>query len=146
MSSVGLALAVTVPCVFGCCYLSVDACVFPREFFGLWCFVLLSMLVFSRVVAVSTFGHLTERRYNNTHCTYGVNLQHEGSIFELHCAKSFFSRARGPYNFFCITQGSNDIFWSAVQTKQTAIQRMRVVCIRYTCMLCTREARTRKSH
>jgi hypothetical protein len=72
----------------------VDVCVFLRECFGLWCVVLLSMLVFSLVVAVSTFGHRTTRRYNNTHCTYGVNLQHEGSISELHCAKSFFSRAR----------------------------------------------------
>jgi hypothetical protein len=79
-----------------CCWLllSVDACVFPRECFGLWCVVLLSMLVFSLVVAVSTFEQRTARRYNNTHRTYGVNLQHEGSIPELHCAKSFFSRAR----------------------------------------------------
>jgi hypothetical protein len=44
------------------------------------CVVLLSMLVFSLVVAVSTFGHITVRRYNNTHCTYGVNLKHEASI------------------------------------------------------------------
>jgi hypothetical protein len=51
--------------------------------------------LFSLVVAVSTFGHSTARRYNNTHCTYGVNLKHEGSISELHCAKSFFlARAR----------------------------------------------------
>jgi hypothetical protein len=45
---------------------------------------LLSMLVFSLVVAVSTFEQRTVRRYNNTYCTYGVNLQHEGSISELH--------------------------------------------------------------
>jgi hypothetical protein len=53
------------------------------------------MLVFSLVVDVSTFGNRTKRRYNNTNCTYGVNLQHEGSISELLCAKSFFiARAR----------------------------------------------------
>jgi hypothetical protein len=50
---------------------------------------ILSMLVFSLAVAVSTFGQWTVRRYNNTHCTYGVNLQHEGSISELHWAKFF---------------------------------------------------------
>jgi hypothetical protein len=45
----------------------------------------------SLVVAVSTFEQRTTHKYNNTHCTYGVNLQHEGSISELHCApKSFF--------------------------------------------------------
>jgi hypothetical protein len=43
-----------------------------------------------RRCAVSTFEQRTARRYNNTHCTYGVNLQHDGSISELHCAKSFF--------------------------------------------------------
>jgi hypothetical protein len=48
----------------------------------------------SLVVAVSTFEQRTAHRYNNTHCTYGVNLQHEGSISELHCVKSFFSCAR----------------------------------------------------
>jgi hypothetical protein len=58
------------------------------------------MLVFSLVVALSTFGHRTVRRYNKTHCTYGVNPQHEGSISELHCAKSFFSRAREERTIF----------------------------------------------
>jgi hypothetical protein len=62
--------------------------------------VILSMLVFSLVVAVSTFEQRTARRYNNTHCTYGVNLQHEGSISELHCAKSFFCRAREDRTIF----------------------------------------------
>jgi hypothetical protein len=72
------------------------ACVFPSECSGwyctidyeivccLRCVVLLPMLVFSLVVAVSTFDQRTVCRYNNTHCTYGVNLQHEGSISELH--------------------------------------------------------------
>jgi hypothetical protein len=69
----------------------VDACLFPRDCFGLWCVVLLSMLVFSLVVAVSTFEQRIVRRYNNTHCTYGVNLKHEGSISELHCAAKIFS-------------------------------------------------------
>jgi hypothetical protein len=68
--------------------------------FVVCCVVLLSMLVFLLVVAVSTFGQRTGRRYNNTHCTYGVNLQHEGSISELHCAKSFFSRAREDRTIF----------------------------------------------
>jgi hypothetical protein len=54
----------------------------------------------SLVVAVSTFEQRTKRRYNNTHCTYGVSLQHEGSISELHCAKSFFNRAREDCTFF----------------------------------------------
>jgi hypothetical protein len=54
----------------------------------------------SLVVSVSTFEQRTTRRYNNTHCTYGVNLQHEGSISELHCAKSFFSRAREDRTIF----------------------------------------------
>jgi hypothetical protein len=48
------------------------------------------MLVFSLIVALPTFGHRTVCRYNNTQCTYGVNPQHEGSISELQCAKSFF--------------------------------------------------------
>jgi hypothetical protein len=62
--------------------------------------VLLSMLVFSLVVAVSTFGHRTVRRYNNTLCTYNINPQHEGSIFELHCAKSFFLARARTVQFF----------------------------------------------
>jgi hypothetical protein len=58
------------------------------------------LLVFSLVVDVSTFGHSTIGRYNNTHCTYGVNLKHEGSISELRCAKSFFlARARSVQSF-----------------------------------------------
>jgi hypothetical protein len=57
----------------------------------------------SFVVAVSTFEQRTARRYNNTHCTYGVKLQHEGSISELHCAKSFFSRAREDRTIFLQT-------------------------------------------
>jgi hypothetical protein len=100
-----------VPCVaVGCCYLWM--LVFPRECFGLWCVVLLSMLVFSLVVALSTFGQRTVRRYNNTHCTYRVNLQHEGSISELHCAKSFFLAPARTVQFFwqriivpCISTG-----------------------------------------
>jgi hypothetical protein len=54
----------------------------------------------SLIVAVSTFGQRTGRRYNNTHCTYGVNLQHEGSISELHCAKSFFPARAKTVQFF----------------------------------------------
>jgi hypothetical protein len=50
--------------------------------------ILLSMLVFSLVVAVSTFEQRTVGRYNNTQCTYCVNLQHGGSISELHCIRS----------------------------------------------------------
>jgi hypothetical protein len=73
----------------------------PRLFASdivLWlivCCLAVDLLVFSLVVAVSTFEQRIVRRYNNTHCTYCVNLQHEGSISELHCAKSFFlARAR----------------------------------------------------
>jgi hypothetical protein len=58
------------------------------------------MLVFSLVIAVSTFGHSTLGRHNNTHCTYGVNLKHEGSISELHCAKSFFLARATTVHFF----------------------------------------------
>jgi hypothetical protein len=58
------------------------------------------MLVFSLVVALSTFGQRTVRRYNNTNCTYRVNLQHEGSISELHCAKSFFVARARTVQFF----------------------------------------------
>jgi hypothetical protein len=72
----------------------------PRECFGLWCVVLLSMLVFALVVALSTFGHRTVRRYNNTHCNYGVNLQHEGSISELHFAESFSLARAKTIHFF----------------------------------------------
>jgi hypothetical protein len=43
---------------------------------------------------VSTFWHRTVRKYNNTNCTYGVNLQHEGSISELHIVQRVFSLAR----------------------------------------------------
>jgi hypothetical protein len=81
----------------------VDACVFPRECFGSWCVVLLSVLVFSLVVAVSSFGHSTVRRYNKKHYTYGVNLKHEGSISELHCAKSFFLARARTVHFFLQT-------------------------------------------
>jgi hypothetical protein len=56
--------------------------------------------LFARRRAVSTFEQRTARRYTNTHCTYGVNLQHESSISELHCAKSFFSRAREDRTIF----------------------------------------------
>jgi hypothetical protein len=57
----------------------------------------------SSVVAVSTFEQRTLRRHNNTHCTYGVNLQHEGSISELHCAKSFFLARALTVHFFLQT-------------------------------------------
>jgi hypothetical protein len=68
--------------------------------------VLLSMLMFSLVVAVSTFGRRTKRRYNNTHRTYGVSLQHEGSISELHWCKEFFSRPREDRTFFLAKTGN----------------------------------------
>jgi hypothetical protein len=80
--------------------ISVDACVFPRECFGLWCAVCLAVDGCA-VVAVSTFEQRTLRRHNNTHCTYGVNLQHEGSISEFrHCAKSFFLARADTTIFF----------------------------------------------
>jgi hypothetical protein len=60
------------------------------------CFLSLSL-------AVSTFGQRTVRMYNNTHCTYCVNLQHEGSISELHCAKSFFLARARTVQFFLQT-------------------------------------------
>jgi hypothetical protein len=102
MSSGGLALAGTVPCcVVGCCYLWM---IVPSLVNALACCVLSCcrcLTEFSLVVAVSTFGHRTVRRYNNTHCNYGVNPQHEGSISELHCAKSFFlARARTVHFFW----------------------------------------------
>jgi hypothetical protein len=102
MSSVGLALAGTVPCAVGCCYtwMIVSSLV---NALACGCVVLLSMLLFSLVVAVSTFGHSTVRRYNNTHCTYGVNLKHEGSISELHFAKSFFLARARTVHFFLQT-------------------------------------------
>jgi hypothetical protein len=55
---------------------------------------------------VSTFWHRTVRKYNNTNCTYGVNLQHEGSISELHRAKSFFSRAREDRIIFLVNNNN----------------------------------------
>jgi hypothetical protein len=48
------------------------------------------IIILCCVVAMSTFEHRTIRRYTTTHSRcYCVNIQHEVSISELHCAKCF---------------------------------------------------------
>jgi hypothetical protein len=49
---------------------------------------------------VSTFEQRTVRRYNNTNCTYGVNLQHEGFYFRIALCKEFFSRSHEDRTIF----------------------------------------------
>jgi hypothetical protein len=78
----------------------VAACVFPRECFGLCCVVLLSMLVFSLVVALSTFEH---RTYVGTIIhTVTMASTHNTKVEFPNCIvrRVFFSRAPGPYIFF----------------------------------------------
>jgi hypothetical protein len=89
-----------------CCF-AVDGCVLARR------------------VALSEFGHRTVRRYNNTHCTYGVNPQHEGSISELHYAKSFFSRA-GDRTLFL-----QRIIVGACTVRRGDIQNRQVSCVEW---------------
>jgi hypothetical protein len=79
---------------------------------------------------VSTFEQRTARRYNNTHCTYGVNLQHEGSISELHCAKSFFSRAREDRTIFSANNNST-VCITVMNRRSKSATRSICQCVRY---------------
>jgi hypothetical protein len=100
MSSVGLALAGTVPCVVGCCYLWMLVSSLVND---LACGVLscCRCLCFR---SSSLWPPLSKELYVGTmiHTVPTASI-HNPKVQFLNCIvqRVFFSRARGPYTFFC---------------------------------------------